>query len=276
MTSLQHEAVALALLPGCEVVRSTDIGVYALALAHAGWQVFPLRGKVPAIRGGRGVLDATSDPGTVARWWSKHPTANIGGRVPEATVVVDVDPRTGGAERMTELVRRHGRLPATLTVVSGRGDGGRHYYFRRPPGELSSTRLGPGIDLKTHTGHMVLPPSIHPDTGWPYVFQEGPRRPQTMPRWLADLLTPAAIPVSSQAPSPRVTGGVGALALYVSSRPPGQRNQGLFWAANRALERGATVADLDQLVAAAVAAGLSEVEARRTVASARRRAGVAA
>ncbi|MGY1691985.1 bifunctional DNA primase/polymerase [Geodermatophilus sp. SYSU D01105] len=249
---------------------------HALALARNGWEVLPLRGKEPLLRGGRGHLDATSDTQTVDRWWTEHPGANIGGRVPETAVVVDVDPRAGGAERMNELVRRHGRLPATLTIVSGRGDGGRHYHFRRPPGVLSSIRLGPGIDLKTHTGYVVLPPSIHPDTGRPYVLQDGPKHPQAMPRWLADLLAPAVLPVVSRAIPPGVTSSVDRLVGWVSRLERGGRNDGLFWAANRALDRGATVADLDQLVAAAIAAGLSEVEARRTVASARRRTGVAA
>jgi hypothetical protein len=251
---------------------SADHRTHALALARGGWEVLPLRGKAPLLRGGRGVLDATSDPVTVDRWWTEHPTANIGGRVPEGVVVVDVDPRAGGAERMTELVRRYGRLPATLAVISGRGDGGRHYYFRRPPGVLSSVRLGAGIDLKTHAGHCVLPPSIHPETGRPYVFYGGLRRSQAMPQWLADLLTPAALPVASQAISPDATCSIGGLAGWVAQLERGRRNDGLFWAAHRALERAATVADLDRLVAAAVSAGLSEVEARRTVASARRQA----
>ncbi len=181
---------------------------------------------------------------------------------------------------MTELVRRFGPLPATLTVVSGRGDGGRHYYFRRPPGELTGTRLGAGIDLKTSSGYssgyVVMPPSIHPDSGRPYVLQDGPRRPVAMPEWLADLLRPPAVAPIPTALSAGAAAGVGALAGWVSRLEQGRRNHGLFWAACRALERAAGEADLEQLVFAGVAAGLSEVEARRTVASARRRAGVAA
>jgi hypothetical protein len=246
----------------------------ALTLAGHGWRVLPLAGKAP--RTAHGVDDATDDPEVIRRWWSTWPTANIGGRVPDLAVVVDVDPRHRGDESMTALVRRHGPLPATLTVVSGRGDGGGHYYFRRPPGALSSTRLGQGIDLKTTAGYCVLPPSIHPDSGRPYVLQDGPRRPVPMPGWLADLLRPAPPVTSAPTMSVGVTTSVGALAGWVSRLEQGRRNHGLFWAACRALERSVGDGDLEQLVAAAVAAGLSDVEARRTVASARRRAGVAA
>jgi hypothetical protein len=254
---------------------TVDLRAHAIALARAGWAVLPLRGKAPLFKGGRGVLDATSDVQTVERWWTAHPGANIGGRVPEGAVALDVDPRAGGAERMTELVRRHGPLPATLTVISGRGDGGRHYYLRRPPGELTSTRLGPGLDLKTPAGYCVLPPSLHPDTGQPYRLQDGPRRPARMPEWLADLLTVTRPSAPVQPPS-GVSEGVGALAGWVSRLEQGRRNHGLFWAACRALEKATADGDLEQLVAAGMAAGLTEVEARRTVASARRRAGVAA
>lgn len=57
---------------GGEIVEADDIGSFAIELAVRGWRVLPLRGKVPAIRGGRGVHDATSDPLVVARWWGGY------------------------------------------------------------------------------------------------------------------------------------------------------------------------------------------------------------
>ena len=68
----------------------------------------------------------------------------------------------------------------------------------------------------------------------------------------------------------RDAGDVGSLAAWVAAQQEGNRNDGLFWAACRAVEGGH--GDLDGLVAAAVQAGLSEAEARRTVASAARKA----
>lgn len=167
-------------------------GTYAVARALNTWRVFPLRGKVPAIpswAGGRGVLDATTDLLTVLKWWSgRYAGCNIGGRVPEAMFVLDIDPRNGGLESLQLLETRYGTLPPTLTTVSGRGDGGTHMFFRRPHGKLTSSRLGAGIDIKSSSGYVVLPPSVHPDSGMPYTTIE--REVAATPRWLSTLICP--------------------------------------------------------------------------------------
>ena len=55
-------------------------GAAALELAAQGFRVFPLKpaGKTPLIRGGRGCLDATTDPEMVQAWWRGAPEAGIG------------------------------------------------------------------------------------------------------------------------------------------------------------------------------------------------------
>jgi len=168
---------------------STDDLIASVAIEYAihHWRVFPLRGKNPAIpyphpkgspdygkcKGecglqGHGVLDATDDITTITAWWSgRYAGCNIGGRIPESMIVLDIDPRNGGDESLAAHEKINGKMPDTLTTISGRGDSGVHLFFRRPPGKLSSRRLGPGIDIKTSTGYVVLPPSIHPDTGPP-------------------------------------------------------------------------------------------------------------
>ena len=176
----------------------SGIGEYAIAYAAHGWPVFPLRGKNP-FKGSHGVLDATTDIATVTAWWRRHPGANIGGRIPESMVMIDIDPYHGGLDTLAELEQRHGPLPETLTDYSGRGDGGAHFFFRRPPGKLIGTRLGQGIDLKTSTGYGVLPPSIHPDTGKPYTRIERPVA--APPDWLVALLRPE--PPKVAIPRPR-------------------------------------------------------------------------
>ena len=60
------------------------------------------------------------------------------------------------------------------------------------------------------------------------------------------------------------------LAGWVARLPEGNRNDGLFWVANRALEAGLT--DLGELAEAARSTGLEEREIARTLTSARRRA----
>jgi hypothetical protein len=155
--------------------------------------VFPLRGKVPAIAkadGGKGVLDATNDLDQIDAWWTAMPWANIGGRVPAGCVVVDIDPRHCRLVSLAVLIHRHGPLPKTRTCISGRGDGGGHFYYRHPGGKVSASRLGDGIDLKTHAGYCVLPTSIHPDSGRPYTWDDPAAPIVAMPLWLAELLRP--------------------------------------------------------------------------------------
>jgi len=164
-----------------------------LDYASTGYEVFPLRGKVPMIAGGRGVLDATADLEQIEEWWLRWPAANIGGRVPASLFVLDVDPRNGGEDSFRKLADEyeHGDLPDTRMSYSGRGDGGRHYWFRHPGGQLVSTNLGDGLDIKTHAGYVVLPPSIHPDSRKPYRWAEPVLEPLTPPAWLVGLLRPA-------------------------------------------------------------------------------------
>lgn len=210
VNELVFEAVAIKMLTA-DVQDATDIGTFAVARALNNWEVFPLRGKVPAIpsrMGGRGVLDATTDLITVLTWWSgRYAGCNIGGRVPASMLVLDIDPRNGGLDSLERLQTKHGSLPMTLSTLSGRGDGGAHLFFRRPPGKISSARLGPGIDVKTSTGYVVLPPSIHPDSGKPYSTIE--HDIAATPRWLASLLTPVGAQVQSRQalrPVPNVNG----------------------------------------------------------------------
>jgi len=195
-----------------------DLGAWAVGYAVAGLAVFPLRGKVPAIAkqsGGAGVLDATTDLATVARWWSRNdprlrtgPGCNIGGRVPVGAFVLDVDPRNGGADTLAELEAAHGPLTATRTAYSGRGDGGRHHWFKHPGGPLSGSRLGAGLDQKTERGYVVLPPSIHPDTGGRYRWLDLAAPISQPPGWLVELLRQKASPVTShRTPSPWTTVG---------------------------------------------------------------------
>lgn len=183
-----------------------DLGAIALQYALAGWEVFPLRGKVPWIAkedGGNGVLDATTDLMQVAAWWTRYPKANIGGRVPAGVVVVDIDP--GGHEAWQVLIDKHGDV-ITRTAWSGRVDAegrlGRHVYFRHPGGKVRGS-VAANVDVKTHSGYTVLPPSIHPDTGRPYRWDDPSTPITTPPPWLAHLLrqAPTAPPPRRRSPT---------------------------------------------------------------------------
>jgi hypothetical protein len=205
----------------------------ALDLADRGWAVFPLAGKVPAIpnphrrdsperamcRGqcglpGHGMRDATCDPVRIETWWARtYPGANIGARVPQPLLVLDVDPRHGGTTSLAHLEVVHGPLPQTLTVLSGRGDGGRHLYWRHPGGAVSARGLPAGLDLKTHSGYCVMPPSIHPEGArGPYTWATT-CLPAVPPEWLIDLLTPTTPAGSSDCPG--VAGSAGQVLTVI-------------------------------------------------------------
>ncbi|MGE0227523.1 MAG: bifunctional DNA primase/polymerase [Dehalococcoidia bacterium] len=249
-----------------------SLGDAAVELALAGWSVFPCHSTGPRAKSPmsalapHGHLNATRDPETIQRWWSDCPNAMIGGAVPPSLLVIDIDPRNGGS--LDALQAIVGVLPGTLTVWSGREDGGRHLYYLRPSGTFTSTRLPEGIDLKVH-GYGILPPSIHPATGHPYRWEI--RNPAPLPSGLLAYLRPLP-------PPPRMAAGFGrlnadALVRFVAGLQPGERNRGTYWAACRAADDGALDALTTDLVAAAVQTGLSEYEAVRIIRSARRTTG---
>lgn len=246
----------------------------ALALAQGGWTVLPLRGKIPLTA--HGMKDATTDPAQLERWWAGGASHNIGIRVPSSLLVLDIDPQNGGTlAALTEAAG--GSLPETLTVHSGRGTGGRHLYFLHPGGPVSSRRLPEGIDVKTNTGYVVAPPSLHPATGLPYRWEGD--APAHLPAELVRLLRPdPPRPARTAHPARARSGDVLAqkaahLARHVEQAPEGTRNGRLFWAACQAVRDGHPAETFDLLEGAAIVAGLSEREAAATIASARRTQG---
>lgn len=184
----------------------------AVELAEHHWRVFPLAplNKTPRIPNphpprtadravckgecgqlGHGLHDATDDIDTVTNWWSgQYALSNIGCRIPDPMLMLDIDPRHGGDVRWAELEKKYGKFPDCMMTLSGRGDGGSHRYFLRPPGRITARRLGPGIDLKTSAGYAVMPRSVHPDSGKPYLRIDGPIPPPS--EWFVDLATEVA------------------------------------------------------------------------------------
>jgi len=237
---------------------------HALALARKGWPVFPCResgerAKAPYTE--HGSKEATRGEAIIREWWEEHPDALIGAKVPRTLMAFDIDPRNGGS--LDELVEVTGPLPVTLSVISGRNDGGTHLYFRRPPMDrLYRGRLPNGIDLLVN-GYGIMPPSLHPATGDPYRWV--PNAIATLPDRIITTLTPP--PRRARVPGEK--GNVVGLANTVANADPGTRNELLYWAARTAHEEGASDEDFETIVAAGLHSGLREHEVRRTVASAR-------
>ena len=148
-----------------------DLGAWAVWYALKGWKVFPLkpREKVPATR--NGFKDATDDLRTVIMWWGPQPNMNIGLVPADDVFVIDIDPRHDGDKHWDKL-RLKLKLSEreTLETISGRGDGGRHLFYRkRSDSTMTAKRLqGTGIDLKQSNGYVLGAPSVHPDSGRQY------------------------------------------------------------------------------------------------------------
>lgn len=157
--------------------------------ALKGWPVHPLNGKKPIIAGWP--TEAPSDLNQVELLLKRYPGANIGvvtGRRSDV-LVLDVDKKNGGLETLAELERRHEPLPRTLTQKTG--GGGLQFFFNMPSIAVKSlTGVFKGIDVRADGGQVVVPPSIHPETGraysWLSDFDSEPLA--DVPSWLLSVI----------------------------------------------------------------------------------------
>lgn len=261
-----------------------DLAGWAAVYAAAGLPVLPVhwiaggsrcscrdpqcrsQGKHPLTRNGKD--DATTDAGQLAEWWGRWPLANVGIRPPAGTIVLDVDPRNQGGNNLAELVRLHGALPQTLTACTG--GGGLHIWLAYSG--RHGAKLCTGVDIKSHSGYVVAPPSPHV-SGSRYAW--GNQLPVTYaPGWLQRLLDPPREATRAFAGSGRNTGAsADGLVRVVAGAAEGNRNPALYWAARRACERGGDPQLLHDLASAALSTGLTEREVRNTISSAARAAG---
>lgn len=153
-------------------------------------------GKHPRTRSWQ--RDATRDPEVAARHWRRWPDANIGVAMGggERYIALDLDGPTAYAT-LDRLEAEHTPLPDTLTVRSGRVDGGEHRIFRVPDElDIGAIRNAtgtkrsahPGIDIRAEGGQIVAPPSIHA-SGHRYAFVDPDQPIAELPGWLYELLT---------------------------------------------------------------------------------------
>ena len=165
------------------------LGLWAQCYGENSLPVFPCTGKRP--RTTNGFHDATCDPFQIALWWRTWPDANIGTPMGDGRFALDIDPRAGGDGTLFALERQYSPLPRTL--MSHTGGGGTHYIYLEPAGGiLNKADIGQGIDVQGRGSYIIVPPSIHPDTGRPYLWDvvDGPDdiEPQPAPDWLLALL----------------------------------------------------------------------------------------
>ncbi|MCF7548914.1 bifunctional DNA primase/polymerase [Pseudonocardia sp. WMMC193] len=220
-----------------------------------GWRDCHSPGKHP--RTAHGKDDATTDLGTIAEWLAAYPDGNWGVRPTLGYLVLDVDVRSGGPPELAKLDAERGGRPPTLTARTG--SGGYHYWYRYSG--PARGRLCRGVDVKTNTGYLVVPPSLHA-CGERYEWTDW-REPAGAPGWVKAIVNP---PVRCHVLVERhAQRGLDPLVRFVSESQPGERSNRLYWAAIRAHREGL---DLAALHDAAVATGLAPSEAQATIRSA--------
>jgi len=240
----------------------------ALALASQGWPVFPCQPgrKVPATA--HGYLDATTDERQITSWFTRHPGWNLavatGAPGPD---VLDIDQHGPAGNGYAALARlRAAGLLDSATRYVATPSGGLHAYFtgtRQHNGHLPACH----IDFRSAGGYVLVPPSKV--AGRPYVCLKTLDGHGKLDwQHVIQLLEPSRQERRPAHPRP-VEQGITRLAAWVAAQPEGNRNEGLFWAACRALDAN-PAADLSPLAAAARLAGLTEREITRTLRSARR------
>ncbi|MGW0736349.1 bifunctional DNA primase/polymerase [Streptomyces sp. NPDC002851] len=253
----------------------------------------PCRGECG--RPGHGVYDATTDPARIRELFAAAPWATgygiACGLPPYHLIGIDLDTKTGpdSSATLRELALRHlFTIPDTVVVLTP--SGGRHLWLSGPPDVVvpnSASRLAPGIDIRGAGGYLVgpgsrtehgvystapgtahLPPARCPSALLRILAPTHPRTPHGPRTTEATQATQA-----HQTPqTPQETQGEGLIHFVLGSQV-GQRNTRLFWAACRAYENGIGDTLATPLTDAAIRTGLTEREARTTIASAARLTG---
>ena len=214
-----------------------------------------------------GFLDATTDPDKITWWWTRNPERNVAiatGAPGPDVLDVDVHQQGSGFAAFNKL-HREGLVDGASAYIRTPSNG-LHTYFAGS--EQGNGRLPHHhLDFRSKGGYVVAPPS-HVN-GTPYELIKRADGHGGL-NWAA--ITRLLEPEPQQRPprSGERSTDAHRLAEWMAHQQEGNRNDGLFWAANRALEAGLT--DLDELADAARRTGLDEREIARTFASARRHA----
>lgn len=237
----------------------------ALSYAEAGWPVFPcIPGeKMPATK--HGFKDATTDPDRITRWWKQIPNCNVAiatGAPGPDVLDVDVHPSGNGYAALNWL-KREGLLDGARAYIRT-PSGGLHAYFAGS--EQGNGRLPEHhLDFRSRGGYVVAPPSQVGERPYELV-KTAPGRGGLDWGAVTRLLEPERLQHREHT-TPEQPTEVSRLASWVERQQEGNRNDGLFWAACRALEAGQGIGPLAE---AARKTGLPEREIRRTLDSAER------
>jgi hypothetical protein len=241
----------------------------ALDLARAGFPVFPCKkDKTPYT--GHGFKDAALDPATVAAFWQAQPSALIGVPTGQASglYVVDLDTDKATGEALGEATLA--ALGLSHLLNGPRVDtpsGGRHLYFRADGLAeglgCTAKKIGPGIDRRGEGGYVIAPGSVAPAGAYVALLAalQGKPKPEA-----------GAFQFDTGAGQGWAEAALAGELGRVMAAQEGARNDTLNRAAFRLAQIvawGALSEDTvkARLLGAALAIGLDEAEARKTIAS---------
>lgn len=151
----------------------------ALYYHKLGFAVVPLvpRQKRPATE--RGFNEWAESEQEIEYAWGRQPSFNVGASMgaPSGNIIcidIDIDDDKGydGMEFLRKWEREHGELPETVSAITGRG--GSHLFYRVDREVRPSTNDELHIDIRGDGSGIVLPPSVHPDTGREYQWENHP------------------------------------------------------------------------------------------------------
>jgi hypothetical protein len=220
----------------------------------------------PKSDGGRGYLDASTEPSRIAWMWKHWPGTRIGIATGAASGidVLDIDCGKHDAAGTWWDANYHRILPTRTYSTPSMG---LHCWFEHQPGiRCSASRIAPGIDVRGDGGYVIA-------WGAHGLICRDPSPPGHWPQWLLDAMRPPPPPLKPPCRSPG--NAIAGIARRVAQASEGERNSMVFWGACRLAEYGIAIEDAETLLChAAAAAGLAhsgdQMEVRRTIASAYR------
>jgi hypothetical protein len=243
--------------------NSTERVQQVLKLAEHGIAVFPCKpDKRPYTASG--FKNASTEPDTIKKWWQLWPDALIGVPTGEKFVVVDCDLQHPEAQGwyFDHAVRLTTRKHSTKS-------GGCHLLFK-PDGRVrcSAGKIHAHIDTRGKGGYIIWWPAEGLDVLHGGTLAE-------VPDFIIEGLNPPEPEYVRQGPITvqAACRGIEGIIRTIAMAAPGERNTKLFWGASRLKEKAeqSILSRSDAIglaLEAANRAGLSPLEARRTVASA--------
>ena len=151
----------------------------------AGYMLTPLEGKRPIIKNWTKRILSSEQLHKIAA--NPQKSYNFGAVLKDVHLVVDVDPRNFTDDkvwtRFVSLYNLDTLLKSAPTVATG--GGGYHYYMRKPAhvNIMESIDGFDGIEFKSKNRQVVIPGSIHPDSGMPYVWHRNEDKLDNLPEF---------------------------------------------------------------------------------------------